>query len=319
MLSYVNWRNSMKNFFPLVVVGLLVLCGLEAVAFPLHMAKSDIQTWKEIPQAPHSCSDGLDQAQELMNFFGPIGPGPLWNFYNYILAQSFTPTKNLLTKIELMIGKNTTTTSDITVAIRDDLNGSDLVSISLAASEITTTNFSWEEFDIPDLIVTPGDTYYIVSSTVNMTDNWYVWGLYMNSTIYQNGTIYYTIDDEATWIEIEAPGGDMTFRTYGTDATALNLTITGGIGVTVTTENVGEINAGNVKTEITIKGGILGLINISVEDTTSSLAPTDLMVTKKPLIGLGPITVIATTRADNAVEVTKSKDGLILLFFVIIK
>ena len=307
----------MKKFIPLVVVGLLVLCGLEAVALPFNLAESDVQTWKEIPQEPIFFSDDLDQSQQLYNWFGPVGSGPLWSFSNYILAQSFTPTKNLLTRIELYIGKNSTTTFDYTVAIRDDLNGSDLASVNLSAAEITTANFSWEEFDIPDLMVTPGDTYYIVSSTVNATDNWYYWGLYMNGTVYPNGTIYYTINNGMNWPE--EPNGDMTFNTYGVDATFLNLTVTGGIGVTVNTKNVGVLDAMNVRTDVTITGGILGLINMSGGLLPGTLIPGDVSPFKLQPLGLGPITITMTARADNAAEVTRTAEGFILLFFVIIK
>lgn len=305
----------MKKLIPLVVVGLVVLCGLEAVASPLDLAESDVTAWNVLGQEP-LCLDDLDQSQELMNWIGPVGSGPLWSFANYILAQSFTPTKNLLTRIEIMVGKNSTTTHDFTLAIRDDLNGSDLATLSLPASAFVTENFSWVEFDISDLMVTPGDTYYIVASTVNVTDNWYIWALYMNGSSYLNGTIYYSVDDEANWVE--EPGGDMTFRTYGTDATMLNLTITGGFGVTVNTKNVGEINAVNVQTIVKIQGGILGLLNVTVEDNSTSLLPADVLITKKQPIGLGPVSIIVTTKADNAPEVTKMADGLILLFFVIL-
>jgi hypothetical protein len=307
----------MKIFFPLVVVGMLVLCGLEAVALPFNLAESDVQTWKEILQEPISYSDDLDQSQQLYNWFGPVGSGPMWSFSNYILAQSFTPTKNLLTRIELYIGKNSTTTFNYTVAIRDDLNGSDLASVSLSAAEITTENFSWEEFDIPDLMVTPGDTYYIVSSTVNASDNWYYWGLYMNGTVYPNGTIYYTINNGMNWPE--EPNGDMTFNTYGVDATFLNLTVTGGIGVTVNTKNVGVLDAVNVKTHVTMTGGIFGLINISDDFEVAILTAGDVLQYMKQPLGLGPISINVTARADNAAEVTKSVNGLILFFFVFVK
>ena len=306
----------MKKLIPIVIVGLVVLCGLQAVATPLDLPESKVNTWKILQQEPSLFPDDLDQSQELMNWFGPVGPGPLWGYANYIMAQSFTPTKNLLTRVEIMVGRNNTTSYDLTLAIRDDLHGSDLVTLSLPASAIVTENFSWTEFDIPDLVVTPGATYYIIASTANVSENWYLWGLYMNGTSYLNGTVYYSVDDEVTWTE--EPGGDLTFRTYGTDATMLNLTITGGIGVTVNTKNVGTINAVNVETEITIQGGILGLININATDNTTTLIPADLLVTQKQPLGLGPISIVVTTYADNAPAVTKSVNGLILLFFVII-
>jgi hypothetical protein len=310
----------MKKFIPLVVVGLLVLCGLEAVALPFNMAGTSVQKWKQTPYTPLNRADILDQSQPVFNFFGPVG-----SFYlatgspNYIIAQSFTPTLNMLTRVELMIAKNITAIYDYTVGIRDDLNGSDLTSASLPASEFSSVNLTWEEFDFPDIVVTPGDTYYIVSSTVNATDNWYFWGAYFNETndIYPNGTIYYTINDEVNWTE--EPDGDMTFKTYGVDATFLNLTITGGIGVTVNTKNVGVLDATNVKTSVTMTGGIFGLINVSEDVEAAILTAGDVLPFKGQPLGLGPITITVTARADNAAEVTKSVDGLILLFFVIVK
>jgi hypothetical protein len=112
-----------------------------------------------------------------------------------------------------MISKNSTTIYDYTVTIRDNLSGEDITSASISAENVTTENFSWEEFDFPNIHMIPGNTYYIVSSTVNATDNWYAWGLNTNGTTYTNGTIYYSIDDEVTWLEDSS--GDMTFKTYG--------------------------------------------------------------------------------------------------------
>jgi hypothetical protein len=121
--------------------------------------------------------DELDQEQPDTDWFEPVGPCPLVSgVSNYIIAQSFIPIKNVLTRVELMIAKNSTTTYDYMVAIRDNLSGEDLTSASISAENITTENFSWEEFDFTGIIVIPGITYYIVSYTVNATDNWYAWG-----------------------------------------------------------------------------------------------------------------------------------------------
>lgn len=307
----------MKKFIPLVVVGMMVLCGLEAVALPFHMAETDVQTWKQTPQKTGYGDDELDQSQLLMDWFGPVGKSPIWGNLYYIIAQTFTPTKNLLTRVELFVGKNSSTTYDYTVGIRDDLNGSDLASVSVPAAEISTENFSWIEFDFPDVMVTPGQTYFIVSSTVNASDNWYAWGL-KTGNVYPNGTAFWSTTNEANWSE--DPTVDLAFKTYGKHATVLDLEITGGIGVSVSTKNIGDINATNVKTQVTITGGILGLINLTLTYNTSlPLTPGNSFLVKVIPLGLGPITIIATARADNAVEVTKTVDGLILFFFVIMK
>jgi hypothetical protein len=201
----------MKKLLPIIICGILVLTGLGVNASILS-GNINLVKWKHIETKDIFFSDELDQEQPEQDWFGPVGSCPLVNGTpNYIIAQSFIPTKNVLTKVELMIGKNITATYDYTVAIRDNLSGEDLTSISVSAANITTDNFSWVEFDFTDILVIPGATYYIVSYTVNATDNWYAWGLKSNTTY--PGTIYFSIDDEVTWTE--EPGGDMTFRTYG--------------------------------------------------------------------------------------------------------
>lgn len=207
-----NWRNLMQKLVPLFIVGIVVLCGLEAGATPFTKGESNVLSWKQMPTPSIMRADVLDQQQPLMDWFGPIGSGPLWDHLNYIVAQTFTPTMPILTRVELMIGKNITTTYDYTVVIRDALNGTDLTSASVPAAQITTENFSWIEFDFPDIAVSPGNTYYLVSFTQNATDNWYAWGLKVGD-VYPNGTIYFTVNDGANWSE--EPDGDMTFMTYG--------------------------------------------------------------------------------------------------------
>lgn len=202
----------MRKSLPLVVVSLFVLCGLHAAAVPFSLVQTDTQPWKQPLSPSVLCADVLDQQQPAMDFFGPIGPGPLWDFLNYIIAQSFTPTKPVLTRVELMLAKNITTTYDYTVVIRESPNGVDLTSASVPAGQIMTDNFSWIEFDFPDIAVNPGNAYYLVSYTQNVTDNFYGWGLTLTDT-YPNGTVYFTVNDGLNWTEESE--GDMTFKTYG--------------------------------------------------------------------------------------------------------
>jgi len=308
-------EKFIRKLVPLVVVGLVVLCGLEVVALPFDMAETSFQKWEQTPYTSLNRADILDQSQPFMDQLGLIG----WSYgYNTSFAQSFKPTLNMLTRVELMIDKLPTTTYECKVSIRDDLNESDLTSVSLPASEIITLNISWIEFDFPDLLVTPGDTYYIVCSTINVTNNTYRIGYEMGS-LYPNGTLYYTIEGR-TWKVTHGGIDDMTFNTYGMDINApnLNLTITGGIGVTVNTKNVGELDATNVKTHITISGGILGRINISKDVESATLAIGGTLPFKIQPLGLGLIAINVVACADNAAQVTKTTEGFILLFFVII-
>ena len=160
--------------------------------------------------------DELDQSQLEMDFFAPVGNIFLAPEINYITAQSFIPTKNVLTRVEILAGKNSTATYDYTLAIRDDLLESDLTSLSLPPGAFVTENFSWEEFDFEDIPVTPGSTYYIVCYTYDQVDNWYAWGAQLDD-VYPDGSVWFSEDDGASFEE--DPDADLTFKTYGWDNT----------------------------------------------------------------------------------------------------
>ena len=55
------------------------------------------------------------------------------------------------------------------MVIRDNLTGDDLVSISIDPNRFTNKNFTWVEFDIDDIPVKIGKTYYIICYSENVT------------------------------------------------------------------------------------------------------------------------------------------------------
>jgi len=59
--------------------------------------------------------------------------------------------------------------------------------------------FGWVEIDFPDILVTPGHTYYIVSITENETDNWYGWGGNNDSESYPPGCAWFSYDEGDSW------------------------------------------------------------------------------------------------------------------------
>lgn len=127
-------------------------------------------------------------------------------------AQSFKPTLSVLTKLELLIGKQGSFSSDIVVSIRSDPSGPDLSVVTKAASEISSA-YSWVEFDIPDLDVTTDDTYYIVvRNGGGGATKYYKWGFGSN-TPYINGKMSYSSNAGSTWKEYSQY--DFCFKTYG--------------------------------------------------------------------------------------------------------
>ena len=122
-----------------------------------------------------------------------------------------------------------------------NLSAENIVEIDVEPEEIVPLNFSWIEFDFNDIMVEVGNTYYIVSYTENITDNFYAWGANNDTESYPFGSAWISIDDGETWTnESEAEEEnqkiikfdqfliesldnettwDMCFKTYGIDNT----------------------------------------------------------------------------------------------------
>ena len=105
-----------------------------------------------------------------------------------------------------------------------------------------------------------------------------------------------------------------------TNTTNLTITIKGGIGVKVLFTNTGQSDAINVTTEIDITNAPFHFYNVGSGNTYyGSLSPGKLYRERLFDLGIGTITVNVTASADNVAQVTKTAEGSILLFFVILK
>ncbi len=225
----------MEKFLPILVVGILVLSGLGAVAFNVNISKDEKQT---------SFFDELDQSQTVMTddtLAIPVGHFEIQDTkVNVQVAQSFIPSKDVTTRVELFIGKNSTATYPLTVSIREELTEDDLTVIDVDPSEVPTEEFDWVAIDFDDVFLTTGQTYYIVALTENVTDNYYAWGANNLSESYPDGCAWFSIDEGDTWTNESASSSypstteafsnqgaqpifednvtwDMCFKTYGRD------------------------------------------------------------------------------------------------------
>jgi hypothetical protein len=71
---------------------------------------------------------------------------------------------------------------------------------------------------------------------------------------------------------------------------------------------------------ITIKGGILGLININGGDSISELQPGFGMgALIGPNFGFGPVTISVKVSAANVHEISTEKNAMVIFFFMFIK
>ena len=307
----------MKKQFLVGLVVFLFVFGFGASALTNALDNTSVSSWNTMPcsSVNNKGDDVLDQYQNFSNWGFSVGVYPATAPLNCLAAQSFTPTKPVLTRVELDIGKNRTTTYDFTVVIRDNLKGVDLTMVSVPSAEIVTENFSWVVFDFPDIVVTPGSVYYMVAFTENATDNWYGWSAYHPDN-YPNGTCFVSTNDGKTWTEDTV--NDMTFKTYGADATELAIEITGGVGFYVTVRNIGEIEAVDVTASATVTGGFLSRVNTSDSTEMPVLFSNASLVLRGLPLGLGPVTIVVSAQASNAALVTKTVAGWMIVFFILL-
>jgi hypothetical protein len=289
-------------------------------------------------------SDELDQSQTVFTNGTelPVGRAPIPGFtITVLVAQSFVPTKEVLTRVELLVEKNATTTYPFSVGIRDNLTHTNLVETNVGPGNIVTGTLTWVEFNFEDLWVNPGDTYYIVGATKNATDNYYGWAGNNHSDSYLNGVAYLSIDNGSSWHQslsamqqnmnpsphnvrpLNADNGtiDMCFKTYGLKKTILNLTVTSTfLRPTIAIKNTGEATAQNITWQVSVRGGIFNKINNTFNGTQTELIPADeILVRFGMIIGFGPIVVTMSASALNGKEVTITINGFVFLFFIILQ
>jgi len=158
----------------------------------------DDLTWKDMP---------LDQQQTKDFRFAGC-------YDNHWLGQSFKPTLSTLTCVKLYMMKSGAPPDDVVLSVRSNLYGPDLTSISILSGDIPT-DWEWVVFDLPDISVTPGNTYYLVLRTTGGTImNGYIWS-YGLVTPYTSGELWksYTGGSWGSWQMCR--WYDFCFKTYG--------------------------------------------------------------------------------------------------------
>ena len=168
--------------------------------------------------------DVLDQAQIVVEDGLPVGNFQLpdESRYNWSIAQSYTPGLVVLTRVKLLLARNSIppTVHPLVMTIRKTLTGENLVKVTVDPEEVLEfPDYDWVEFDFEDIAVDAGNEYFIVCYTVNETDNAYVWGANPNN-LYPAGQVYISLDNGNTWDgDPPADTADMCFMTYGRNNT----------------------------------------------------------------------------------------------------
>jgi hypothetical protein len=151
----------------------------------------------------------IDQvsAEDLLFFNVPIIIGSE-------MAQSFIPTLNRLSRVEIKIYYEGNPGS-LNMSIRKNLYGEDLAFYYRLSGQFPPGE-RWLEFDFEDIEVTPGETYYIVcSSESGVLDDQFEWQGSDNNP-YSEGSAWQFYSLTKSWGE--RTDDDFCFKTYGYDA-----------------------------------------------------------------------------------------------------
>ena len=131
-------------------------------------------------------------------------------FEGFYIAQSFTPTHNVLSKILFFISRTGNPPPiKIILNIRETLDGENLVSMQ------KETNGTYMIFDFEDIKIISGNLYYMIITIDDMSTSAYGYGLY--KTIYDSygrGS-FFTKLTTTKWVENTQT--DMLFVTYWKD------------------------------------------------------------------------------------------------------
>jgi len=153
--------------------------------------------------------DQLDQSQTYWS-----KSWRMLTFKNFLNAQSFIPSLDTLTRVELLVAREGNPIDNLKVSIRDDLRGDDLTSGYIKKEDVKFhRNCTWVECDFPDISVEVGNTYYIVCSSDEPDKNEaYTWAV-STENVYPHGCRWYSPNGGISWTKAEDI--DFCFKTYG--------------------------------------------------------------------------------------------------------
>jgi hypothetical protein len=309
----------MKKLLSCIVIGIVVLCGLGAAVTATNENQKNTQK-SGITESPYV--DELDQSMTDYDGSLPLGRTNIFGYYaNLSIAQSFVPQMEVLTRTFFLMARNTSTIYPCFLAVRDNLTAKDLAVVPAEPSEFPIVNgtpteeqLAWIEFDFDDLWVTPGQTYYIVVYTANITENYY-WISGNGTNIYQNGTVYLSLNDGQNWTELVDADG--CFKTYGLHETYLQITKKGGLGPSFVIKNVGNYTAWDVTVNNTISGGLVFIGKHTITNLSELQPGQEMTLHPVFVLGFGKVTISLKVSAANVKEMSSETSAILLLVFLI--
>jgi len=135
---------------------------------------------------------------------------------DWAAAQNFTPSVDVLTKIELYLRKFGNPEFDLSIEIRkDSLQGEIIKTVYYTPGNIDT-NWQWYSIELNNVTIPSNSVYYIIclpTPDYVTTTNGYEWG-YAFGNQYDGGSFWFTRDGGGLWRDLPSRY-DFTFKTYG--------------------------------------------------------------------------------------------------------
>lgn len=236
----------MKKFISFIIVGILVCMLLTVILFPVtgfvdnNKIKKNYDTYNDNnfipPYKKNNYNDVLiekSKSEKEIYIFNNYRNGDVvdqqqtkncytgWGVLDIQwVAQGFTPSLEVLTRVQLFMFKmGDIDDIQITVSIRESLNGNDLTNVSINGSLVDYMPW-WIEFDFEDITVIPGHKYYIVARAPEADQyNGPCWDFYLNNP-YKGGDAWCAFYPGFNWFLLDMEGYpecDFCFMTYGLD------------------------------------------------------------------------------------------------------
>jgi hypothetical protein len=200
-----------------------VICGLILFFIGIGLAEANA-----VSSASRLMDRGfvevVDQQQTKYGNYGWDCYDPFW------IAQGFTPTLPMLTKVQLFLfaAGFPPDNIQIMVSIRASLNGNDLATATINGTDVWGSP-TWIEFNFSDIEVTPGHMYYILCrANGGSQGNCYCW-VFAENNPYSGGDAWKS-ESGSYWFLLDTPNHPLTdccFKTYGLEEQPNTPEITG--------------------------------------------------------------------------------------------